>query len=195
MKLSIHGKQLDIETAVRTYMEEHLPEAVGKYFEGAVDGQVALTKDGPDCRADIQVHVGKGIQVRGSARAGDVRSAFDSAVGHVTKQLRRYKRRLRDHHRGIDDGAPAIAAQQYVLADEDKAEEDQLPDQPVIVAELETRIETLTTSEAVMRMNLASQSVMMFRNAAHGGLNMIYLREDGNIGWIDPRGVREAYRN
>jgi hypothetical protein len=55
---------------------------------------------------------------------------------------------------------------------------------------METEIETLTTGEAVMRMDLANQSALMFRNSAHGGLNMIYRRNDGNIGWVDPRGTR-----
>jgi hypothetical protein len=85
-----------------------------------------------------------------------------------------------------------LQAAQYVLAAEEDAEtlgEDHAePDQPVIVAEMQTHIETLSVGEAVMRMDLADQPALMFRNSAHGGLNMVYLRNDGNIGWVDPRG-------
>jgi hypothetical protein len=56
----------------------------------------------------------------------------------------------------------------------------------MIIAETTTDIPTTTVSEAVMRMDLANQPVLMFHNSAHGGLNVVYRRPDGNVGWIDP---------
>jgi hypothetical protein len=106
--------------------------------------------------------------------------------------LRRHKQRLRDHHREDSGDQEMVPAQQYILsgeADQD-GEWEQQGDQPVVVAEMATDIPSLTVSEAVMRMDLSGQPAMMFRNLAHGGLNMVYRRSDGNIGWIDPRGNR-----
>jgi len=60
--------------------------------------------------------------------------------------------------------------------------------QPAVVAEMSYDIPSLSVSEAVMRLDLADVPAMMFRNAAHGGLNMIYRRADGNVGWVDPDG-------
>lgn len=189
MQLTISGKQLDVGAALQGYIEDQLPMLVGKYFENPTDGHVTMSKEGSDIRADVTVHVGKGIMLQGHAIAGDAYAAFDEAAEHVGKRLRRYKRRLRDHHKDRSDSADILPALQYVFAaeEEDTANE---PDQPMIVAEMETAIENLTPGDAVMRMDLANLPALMFRNVAHGGLNMVYRRGDGNIGWVDPRGSR-----
>jgi hypothetical protein len=117
---------------------------------------------------------------------------FDGAADRLSKRLRRYKRRLRDHNSKAANAA-SLPAQQYILAGEgpeDADDESDADGQPAVVAEMTTEIPTLTVSEAVMHMDLANLPAMMFRNSAHGGLNMIYQRSDGNIGWIDPRGNR-----
>ena len=135
--------------------------------------------------------------VQGHALSGDAYGSFDAALEHVGKRLRRYKRRLRDHHRRQGGKTERFPAAQYVLAPEQEevAETDvgdagdvtENGDQPVIIAEMQTDIETLTVSDAVMRMDLANLPAMMFRNRANGALNMVYVRRDGNIGWIDPQ--------
>lgn len=191
MQLSINGKQLDIGSSLREHIEQHVPAVIEKYFVNPTDASVTVSKEGSSFRTDIAVHVGKGIIVQGHALSEDPYAAFDTAAEHVAKRLRRYKRRLRDHHRGQGNRDETLRAAQYVLATEENTDEDlgeeNEPDQPVIVAEMETEIDTLTVGEAVMRMDLANLPAMMFRNRAHGGLNMVYLRGDGNIGWIDPR--------
>ena len=192
MHISIKGKQLDVGVAWRGHVEENLPAVVGKYFDKAQDAQVTLTKQGSTFSVDLVVHVGKRILVQSHGATGDAYSAFDEAAEHLAKRLRRYKRRLRDHHHQRPDQADTLLAQQYVLAGEDSESESEERDEPMIIAEMETGIETLSVGEAVMRMDLANLSAMMFRNRAHGGLNMVYLRGDGNIGWVDPRGNQRA---
>ena len=188
MHISVKGKQLDVGVAWRGHVEENLPAVVGKYFDKAQDAQVTLTKQGSTFSVDLVVHVGKRILVQSHGATGDAYSAFDEAAEHLAKRLRRYKRRLRDHHHQRLDQADTLLAQQYVLAGEDSESESEERDEPMVIAEMETGIETLSVGEAVMRMDLANLSAMMFRNRAHGGLNMVYLRGDGNIGWVDPRG-------
>lgn len=188
MHISVKGKQLDVGVAWRGHVEENLPAVVGKYFDKAQDAQVTLTKQGSTFSVDLVVHVGKRILVQSHGATGDAYSAFDEAAEHLAKRLRRYKRRLRDHHHQRPDQADTLLAQQYVLAGEDSESESEERDEPMVIAEMETVIETLSVGEAVMRMDLANLSAMMFRNRAHGGLNMVYLRGDGNIGWVDPRG-------
>ncbi|MBT5497589.1 MAG: ribosome-associated translation inhibitor RaiA [Alphaproteobacteria bacterium] len=189
MQLTINGKQLDVGAALQEYIEDQLPTIVGKYFENPTDGHVTMSKEGSDIRADVSVHVGKGIMLQGHATAGDAYAAFDEAAEHVGKRLRRYKRRLRDHHKGRSDNSNTLPALQYVFAAEEENTTNE-PDQPVIVAEMETEIEVMTPGDAVMRMDLANLPALMFRNVAHSGLNMVYRRADGNIGWVDPRGSR-----
>lgn len=192
MKLAIHGKQLDIGESLRAHIERGIPTLVGKYFDNPTDATVTVAKEGQAFRTDITVHVGKGILVQGHAQSSDPYAAFDTAGEHVAKRLRRYKRRLRDHHRGHNAKDDVLTAAQYVLAAETELaeEEDEAthePDQPIVIAEMEMPIETLTVGEAVMRMDLANLPAMLFRNRAHGGLNMVYLRDDGNVGWVDPK--------
>lgn len=191
MQLSIHGKQLDIGDSLRAHIERGVPALVGKYFDNPTDATVTIAKEGQSFRADISVHVGKGILVQGHARTGDPYASFDTAGEHVAKRLRRYKRRLRDHHRGRGAKDDILPAAQYVLAAETDVPEEREtaaePDQPIVIAEMETPIETMTVGEAVMRMDLAGLPAMLFQNHAHGGLNMVYLREDGNVGWVDPK--------
>ncbi len=191
MHLSVKGKQLDAGSAWRRHVEAGLPATIAKYFDNAQDANVTLSKDGPGFRVDIIVHVGKRIMVQSHGKSDDAYGAYDQASANMGKRLRRYKRRLRDHHQSRDDKFDMLPALQYVLAGEPEAEDGaEGPDQPVVVAEMETEIETLSVGEAVMRMDLASQPALMFRNRAHGGLNMVYMRDDGQIGWVDPRGNR-----
>lgn len=191
MQLSVNGKQLDIGDSLKEHIERETPIIVEKYFANPTDADVTVSKEGAVFRTDITVHVGKGIVVQGHACSADPYAAFDEAAEHMAKRLRRYKRRLRDHHRDRSQKDGLLQAAQYVLAAEDETEplsdEHAEPEQPVVVAEMQTQIETLSVGEAVMRMDLASLPALMFRNRAHGGLNMIYLRNDGNIGWVDPR--------
>lgn len=193
MQLSVTGKQIDVGDALRGHIATSLDAAVSKYFDKAIEGSVVIARGNRSIRADISVHVGHNIQLQGHAEAGDAYAAFDAACGHIAKRLRRHKRRLRDHRKNSGKGeAEVMIVSQYILAGDDETESSGHGDNPVVVAELETEIETLTVSEAVMRMDLAEMTAVMFRNRGHGGLNMVYRRGDGNIGWIDPQGSKTS---
>lgn len=187
MDISVTGRKMEVGTALTSHVEDNLDQAVSKYFDRAIDANVAFGREGPRIRADITVHPGpRGFIVKGGAEADDAYSAFDVALERISKQLRRYKRKLTDHHRGRDS-EEVLSAQQYVIQTEDDEDEgERVGDEPVIVAEIPTEISTLTVSEAVMHLDLADQPALMFRNRGSGVLNVVYRRPDGNIGWIDP---------
>ncbi len=136
---------------------------------------------------------GEGLQLRGEGEAADANTAFDDAAEHIAKRLRRYRRRVNDHHRDLAQRAQPESARQYILQEaannvEPAAIEGRTLDETyaTVVAETQTEIAVLSVGEAVMRMDLADQAVMMFRNSASGVLNVVYRRNDGHIGWIDP---------
>ncbi len=192
MQLSVSGKQLDVGDALRTHVEESLTSVFGKYFGNPIEANVVFSRDAHLYRAQINVHVGRGIAMMSQSDADAPYAAFDLAADHLAKRLRRYKRRLRDHHRSEP---PSEAATHYVVAGDAEdggpaAESDNAA--PVIIAEIATQIPTLSVGEAVMRLDLANGVAMMFRNRAHGELNMVYRRADGTIGWVDPRGNQPA---
>ena len=192
MQLSVRGQQIDIGTALRGHMEESLSRMLSKYFGDAIDARVTLSRNGHNFRAVVSAHVGRQIHLEAHGEADQPYPAFDAAAERLSKRLRRHKQRLRDHHKEDPGDQEILPAQQYILSGEDDKDGEwgQQEEQPVVVAEMATEIPSLTVSEAVMRMDLSGQPAMMFRNRAHGGLNMVYRRNDGNIGWIDPRGNR-----
>ncbi|MBL6946934.1 MAG: ribosome-associated translation inhibitor RaiA [Rhodospirillales bacterium] len=191
MEITVKGKNINVGDSLRSHVEENLDSDVKKYFDRALHATVIFSREAHLFRADVTVHAGRGMTMQGKGSADEIHAAFDGALDRITKQLRRYKRRLRDHHKGRGS-EETLSAQQYVLAPESDDQEITSDAQPAIIAEMEAVIDTITVSEAVMHMDLADSPVVMFRNRAHGGLNVVYRRPDGNIGWIDPRGTREG---
>ena len=191
MRIQVSGKQIGIGDALRSHVEDRLQDAVGKYFDRPVEAVVTFSRDREEFCSDASVHVTTGLTVQAKSRADDIYAAFEGAVDRMDKQLRRYKRRLKDHHRNRENPIDSIGAQSYILAGQDHDEADE-PDtlQPVIVAEMETSVPHLSVGEAVMHMELAGAQLLVFRNEKHGGVNVVYMRDDGNIGWIDPRNDR-----
>lgn len=185
MEISVKGKHLNVGEALRGHVEESLAGAVAKYFEHALDAVVVFSREAHTFRVDISVHPWRGLLVQGRGAADDAYVAFDGALERILKQLRKYKGRIRTHHKNRGQEEP-LPAQYSILAPEDEEMAATTEAHPTIIAEMPHGISTLTVSEAVMRMDLADVPVMMFRNSAHGGLNVVYRRADGNIGWIDP---------
>ena len=191
MQLTVTGKQVDVGNALRQHVESALESILGKYFRTAIEAHAVFARDAHRIRADLSLHIGRGIIVNSGAAATDHYQAFDAAAERLAKQLRRYKRRLRDYHgKARPAGERTEVAAAYVLAPVDEEEDAEKPDgqtaAPVVIAEMSAELPNLTVGEAVMRMDLADTPVLLFRNRSHGELNLVYRRGDGNIGWIDP---------
>jgi ribosomal subunit interface protein len=195
MQLSVTGKQTEIGEALRRHIESSLGSILDKYFKTAIEAHVIVSKEAHLSRAEISIHIGRGIVVNARAAASDAYLAFDAAAERLAKQLRRYKRRLRDHHaKGREPAGASERAMDYVLApiEEEEAEGEEpetgnVNGAPAVIAEMSTELPSLTVGEAAMRMDLAEAPVLLFRNRSHGELNLVYRRTDGNIGWIDPK--------
>ena len=191
MKITISGKQVETGASLREHVEHRLDGVLGKYLDRAVTAHVSFSKSRHRFRADCSAHLATGLTAQSHAEDSDAYDAFEIALERLEKQLRRYKRRLRNHHRRRPDPVPAADAQSYVLAPQNDEEIPEEGDsQPLIVAETTTPIRSLTVGEAVMQMEIAHAPVLVFRNEANGGINVVYQREDGNIGWIDPASQR-----
>lgn len=192
MQLTVQGKQMDLGDALRTHVEGKLEDLNSKYFNRAIDATVTFSPEGSAfTKTHISIRVGKDIMVISDATENDPYVAFDSAAAKVAKQLRRYKRKLRDHHQKLED-APAEhfvpAFEKTLSAEQNNEENNEEVNDHLVIAEIATNIQTMSASEAAMRLELSGLPAMMFRNATHKGLNMVYIRPDGNIGWVDPDG-------
>jgi ribosomal subunit interface protein len=184
MSLRISGKNVDIGDALRGQIEARIGDAVDKYFDGGHTGHVTIEREGPGFRTDCAVHLDTGIGLHAVGRAVDPYLSFDLAAERIEKRLRRYKRRLRDHHHARR--AEPLPAASYVIADFAEEEEVTSDFNPTIIAEETTNLEKLTVGGAVVALDLADAPVIVFRHAGHGGINVVYRRGDGHIGWIDP---------
>lgn len=200
MRVQVAGRQMDVGEALRTRIESELEASVSKYFERATDAVVTVSKNGGGVgmAVDCLVHLPSGISLQAGGHGGDAHSAFGDALEKLEKRVRRYKRRLRNHHADNKSPLPAEDASSYVLAplqeESDASEDAPAPaeDPPLVIAETTVAVRTMTVSMAVMQLDLSDTPALMFRNAANGGLNVVYRRADGNVGWIDPERARKA---
>lgn len=187
MLYQITGKHIDIGEALQTHVKNELGSTVEKYAGRPTDANVIFSKSGHEFVCEATVHLSTGLTAQAKAHANEIYSAFDGCNEKMDKQLRRYKRRLKDHHKERSEPVELMGAASYILAsDKDDTESEPETLQPMIIAEMETRIPSLSVGEAVMQMELAGAPVLVFRNEGKDGLNVVYRRDDGNIGWIDP---------
>jgi ribosomal subunit interface protein len=187
MRYQISGKQIDIGMSLQTHVRTELDEVVQKYAERPTDALVVFSKSAHEFSCEATVHLSTGLIATAKAKDTEIYAAFNSCCAKMEKQLRRYKRRLKDHHKDRTQPVELFGGSSYILASEDGAEQSE-PEtlQPVIVAEMEAKIPSLSVGEAVMQMELAGVPVLVFRNENKDGVNVVYRRDDGNIGWIDP---------
>lgn len=187
MKYQISGKQIDIGDALQVHVKEELGSVIEKYATRPIDVQVVFSKNAHEFVCEAVVQLTTGLTAQASARATEIYASFDECVEKLDKQMRRYKRRLKDHHKDRTDPVESIGAASYIIASEEDAEHAEPESlQPIIIAEMETKIRTISVGEAVMQMELAGAPLLVFRNEKTNGINVVYHREDGNVGWIDP---------
>lgn len=185
MTLRVSGKNMDVGDALRTRAEGHFDTVVRKYFDGNYSGHMTLEHEGSGYNAQCLVHLDSGAMLQSSGFGTDPIAAFEGMAETIEKRLRRYNRKLKAHRRHSGNGAEE-AAPSYVLAatdDEDELHEDY---SPPVIAESTSSLRQMSVGEAVMQLDLTGAEVVVFRHAGHGGLNVVYRRADGNIGWIDP---------
>jgi ribosomal subunit interface protein len=191
MRYQISGKQMDVGEALQTHVQTELGEVLGKYPGRPTDAYVVFSKSAHQFVCEAVVHLSTGLTSQAKGQANDVYAAFDSCAEKMDKQLRRYKRRLKDHHRDRAEPVEQLEGSAYILAgSEDQEEGEPETLQPMIIAEMGTRIPSITVGEAVMQLELAGAPVLVFRNEGIDRVNVVYRREDGNIGWIDPGGTK-----
>lgn len=184
MALRVSGKSVDIGESFRGHAEARIDEVLAKYFDGGFDGHVTVEREGPGFRVDCAIHLDTGVTLGAEGHGQDVYQGFDRAADRIEKRLRRYKRRLKEHH---PHGRPEpLPASEGIIAAPDEESEVEVSGEPAVIAESTTRIRTMTVGEAVMTMDLADAPVVVFRHAVHGEINVVYRRRDGHVGWIDP---------
>ncbi len=198
MQIQVNGKQVEVGDALRERIETQLTQGISKYFDRGGDAEVTISKQGHLFKADCWIRLASGQTLVSHAFGGDAHSAFDGTLDHMEKRVRRYKQRLKNHHNGTPQKEETANVTVLRAFDTDIDDDDDIddgmdhssPPHSMIIAETEQTLRTMTVSSAVAEMEMSNYPAIMFRNAAHGGLSVIYRRPDGNIGWIDPERTR-----
>ena len=187
MPFRVSGKNLDVGDALRGRVNARIAQAVDKYFDGGYSGHVTVAREGFGFRTECAIHLDSKVTLHAEGHAADAYASADQAALRVEKRLRRYHRRLKDHHPERLDGRGAVDAASYVIAAPEHESDAELDGfTPVIIAESTTRLKQMPVSDAVMELDMTGAPVLVFRHAAHGGINVVYRRADGHLGWIDP---------
>ncbi|WP_337267981.1 ribosome hibernation-promoting factor, HPF/YfiA family [Oryzifoliimicrobium ureilyticus] len=189
MSVRVSGKQMEIGDAFRQRIEDQVSAAITKYFDGGYSGQVIVTKSGSRFAADCKLHLDSGVVLHAAGEAMEPQNAFDAAAERIEKRLRRYKRRLKDHHAGNHaNGSEEVA---YTVMDGVPDAEEEIPEDfaPAIVAESTKQLKTMSVATAVMALDMTDEPLLLFRSPDKN-LNIVYRRQDGNIGWIDSANIK-----
>jgi ribosomal subunit interface protein len=185
MTIQVTGKNLDVGEALRSYVQERLVHTVEKFVGREPKGHVRIEKEHGEFRTNCTIHLWQGMSLEAHGVAADAYQSADLACERLEKRVRRYKRRLK-RHGGGEAARKQTPATDYVIQAASEGHKERDEDNPVIIAEAETPVHEMAVSDAVMQMDLSDRAFVVFRNAHHGEINVVYRRDDGNIGWIDP---------
>ena len=187
MDIRVSGHQVETGAALQEHVSDRLGGIVDKYFDRALSSHVTFGKaPGGAFTCDIVTHVMQGLILKSQGSAHDAHVALDDAAAKIDKQLRRYKRRIKDRHEQADR-ARAEEEAAYTIFAPDDAEEEIVAEAPPIIAETSVDVPTGSVADAVMMLDLRDTPALFFKNAGTGRHNMVYRRSDGSIGWVEPR--------
>ncbi|MBV9509175.1 MAG: ribosome-associated translation inhibitor RaiA [Caulobacteraceae bacterium] len=193
MQVQVSGKHVAVGEALRTRVSDDILSSIGKYFDRGGDAEVVVSREGHSFRVDCAVTLASGQHLQSHGLGGDAHGAFGAALSKIESRIRRYKHKLKSHSTAASAKAAETAALYVLRSPEEMEEEDGWDGHDghgapaaMVIAETQAVLRTMTVSMAVMQLDLTESQTIVFRNAAHGGLSVVYRRPDGNIGWIDP---------
>lgn len=189
MTIQVTGKNVDAGEAFKVYISDKIKTVLDKYLDRDLTGHIRLEKERGLFKTACSLKLASGLLLEANGEAGDAYHSADAAVERLEARLRRHRQRLKNHHNMPRDGIVSedvLNGRDYVLSlADDDVETEVLEDNPLVIAETTRPIRELPVSEAVMQLDVSEENFLVFRNARHGGLNVVYRRTDGNIGWID----------
>lgn len=190
MSVRVSGKHMEIGDSFRQRIEDQIGMAVTKYFDGGYSGQVTVQKSSSRFAADCKLHLDSGVVLHAAGEAMDPQLAFDAASARIEKRLRRYKRKLKDHQAGGHPNGHTEVAYTVMDGMADDDEEISADFAPAIVAESTKQLKTMSVATAVMALDMTDEPLLLFRSPGKEHLNIVYRRQDGNIGWIDAANIK-----
>ena len=193
-KILVSGKQTKIGLSLKKHSIDSITTTLNKYFKDFISSNILFSKDTFNFKCEINIHLEKTIFIKSHSLSNDAYGAFNIANEKIKKRIRRYHRKLTDHRSKLEKKNIDINASEYIIENPEKMKVSISEKEPVIIAESEEIIKTLTVSEAIMLMDLNDQNAIFFKNTKNNRLNILFKKSDGNIGWLDPKKWHETFR-
>lgn len=187
MQYQISGIHINIGDALQTYVKDELKNTIDKYAQRPTDTQVIFSKNGHEYVCDAIIHLSSGLKAQAKASQSEIYAAFDACTEKMGKQLRRYKRKLKDHHKDRNQSVVFIDRASYTESKKEGLEDSTIDSGPIIVAETDTEFPIYSVKEAAEEVERSKLPFLLFKSKEKQGVNILYRREDGNIGWIESR--------
>ena len=186
MQYQISGIHIDVGDALQTHVKGELNDAITKYAERPTDAQIIFSKSGHEFVCDAIVHLSTGLTAQAKASKAEIYAAFDACAAKVEKQLRRYKRKLKGHHKDRNQSVEFIDLASYTDASKEGQKDSAIFPEPLIIAETNKQFPVFSAKEAAEELEKSKQPFILFKSEEKKGVNILFRRNDGNIGWVQP---------
>lgn len=193
MQVQITGKNLNIGQSLTSHIEERLQQIAERYFDASLRARVTVEKERAMFVTDCTLHLATGLLLQANGSAAEAFPSFEQAASHLEKQLRRYKNRLKNHHKSRAQPVTSFEAQSFVIAAPGESDQEPADLNPVVIAESPTSVPELSVGEAVMQLDISTIPFVLFKSARDGCINLVYRRQDGNIGWLDTGAAKSGH--
>jgi putative sigma-54 modulation protein len=179
MQVNITFRHLESTEALKSHARDKV-EHIQRYVDRPSDAHVVLYVESLEHHADINLKAGPFL-LRGRAKSGDMYASIDAAAEKIERQLKKYKEKLKSH-KLVEraNGQRAVDVRHEVFSAE-RAPSDR------VVKSSSFQARAMTLDEAVLQLELLDSQFFVFQNAKDQTINVLYRRDDGNLGLIEAR--------
>ena len=184
MQYQISGIHINVGDALQTHVKGELNDTISKYAERPTDAQIVFSKSGHEFVCDAIIHLSTGLTAKAQASKAEIYAAFDACAEKMEKQLRRYKRKLKGHHKDRNQSVEFVDTTSYRNATKECQKDSATASEPIIVAETDKQFPIFSVKQAAEELEKSKLTFLLFKNEEKKGVNILFRRSDGNIGWI-----------
>ena len=186
MRYQISGIHIDVGDALQTHVKAELNGAIRKYAERPTDAQIVFSKSGHEFVCDAIVHLSTGLTAQAKASKSEIYAAFEACAEKMVKQLRRYKRKLKGHNKDRNQSVEFIDPPSYTNSEKELLKDSRVSSEAIIVAETDQYLPIFSVKKAAEELEKSKRPFLLFKNEKKEGVNILFRREDGNMGWVEP---------
>ena len=186
MRYQISGIRIDVGDALQTHVKVELNGAIRKYAERPTDAQIIFSKSGHEFVCDAIIHLSTGLTAQAKASKSEIYAAFEACAEKLEKQLRRYKRKLKGHNKDRNQSVEFIDLPSYTNNEKELLKDSRVSSEAIIVAETDKCLPIFSVKKAAEELEKSKRPFLLFKNEKKEGVNILFRREDGNMGWVEP---------